>query len=150
MGGHRPSSIASRLVYRLTSAKWRLGSFIVPLLVAHIGEAPDQDILPPSFESAQYDVVLRRQRKRPEGGGVKLTTIPSRFLHLSNDFEFAGWGTITRVELSKSEIEDAELSIKKKQRLRNLGQFTASSLAGNAVLGSVFYALPAVVGVSTV
>lgn len=31
-----------------------------------------------------------------------------------------------------------------------LGQFTASALAGNAVLGSVFYALPAVVGVATI
>ncbi|KAJ3733852.1 AAAP amino acid permease [Lentinula guzmanii] len=80
----------------------------------------------------------------------KSTTIPSRFLNLSNDFEFAGWGTILHLQLEGSDYEAGEARIKQNDETKVLGQFTASALAGNAVLGSVFYALPAVVGVASV
>lgn len=36
------------------------------------------------------------------------------------------------------------------QNMQTLGQFTASSVAGTAVLGSIFYALPVVFAVSSV
>lgn len=103
---------------------------------------------PPSFESAQYDIVLRHQRKLPGGG--KYTAIPSRFLNLSNTHEFAGWGTISRITLSPDDVVKGDADIAYARNSKTLGQFTASSLAGNAVLGSVFYALPAVVAVSSV
>lgn len=104
---------------------------------------------PPSFESAQFDIVLRRQRQRPvEGGGRKTPTVTSRFLHLSDDFQFAGWGSISKIKLDGKDLDHSKSVLNEKRQARNLGQFTATSLAGNAVLGSVFYAQPAVVSVS--
>ncbi|KAG6917339.1 hypothetical protein DXG01_002910 [Tephrocybe rancida] len=105
---------------------------------------------PPSFRDSQFDVILRRQRLRPKEGGKKLTALPSRFLHLPNEFEFAGWGSLTRMTLTENDQKAGEDRLQGIRRRRVLGQFTASALAGNAVLGSVFYALPAVVAVSTV
>ena len=105
--------------------------------------------LPPSFESAQYDIILRRQRQRPRGGGgVKLTAMPSRFFHLSNAFEFSGWGTMSRLKLTSDEVAYGEETVKAFVDGGNLGQFTASALAANAVLGGVFYTIPAVVAAS--
>lgn len=106
---------------------------------------------PPSFDAAQFDVILRRQRSRPPyGGGTKTTAVPSRFFHLSNTFEFSGWGTLSRIELEQPEIAKGEEDVQDARRAITLGQFTASALAGNAVFGSVFYALPAVVAVAGV
>ncbi|GLB39740.1 putative amino acid permease [Lyophyllum shimeji] len=106
---------------------------------------------PPSFRDSQFDVILRRQRMRPtEGGGLKLTALPSRFLNLPNDFEFAGWGSVSRITLDKEDQKAGEERLSEIRGQSVLGQFTASALAGNAVLGSVFYALPAVVAVSSV
>ncbi|KAI0338562.1 hypothetical protein BDW22DRAFT_1362598 [Trametopsis cervina] len=106
---------------------------------------------PPSFDSAQFDVVLRRQRQRPlDGGGIKSTAIPSRFSHLPNTLSFSGWGTLTRLELQQPELVKGEEDIKERRNSRTLGQFTASAVAGNSILGGVFYTLPAVVAVSGV
>ncbi|EKM52801.1 uncharacterized protein PHACADRAFT_212012 [Phanerochaete carnosa HHB-10118-sp] len=109
------------------------------------------DSHPPSFESAQYDIVLRRQRQRPStGGGVKCSAAPSRFINLPSPFEFSGWGTMSRLELGRDELTRGEEDVQRARGAASLGQFTASAIAGNAVLGSVFYALPAVASVSGV
>lgn len=106
---------------------------------------------PPSFRDSQFDIILRRQRIRPrEGGGLKLTALPSRFINLTNDFEFAGWGAFMHITLDKEDQKIGGEHLQEIRRQSILGQFTASALAGNAVLGSVFYALPAVVAVSSV
>ncbi|KAG6860603.1 hypothetical protein C0995_009424 [Termitomyces sp. Mi166 len=106
---------------------------------------------PPSFRESQFDIIFRRQRLRPrDGGGRKLPGLPSRFLHLPNDFEFAGWGSLTRINLTEDDRKAGENRLQEIRRQNVFGQFTASALAGNAVLGSVFYALPAVVAVSSV
>ncbi|KAJ3964665.1 AAAP amino acid permease [Lentinula raphanica] len=102
---------------------------------------------PPSFDDAQYDIILRRKRVRPTLVR-KTTAIPSRFLNLSNDFEFAGWGTLFHLHLDGPDHEAGRARVQKYAEMKILGQFTACALAGNAVLGSVFYALPAVVGVA--
>jgi hypothetical protein len=105
---------------------------------------------PPSFREAQFDVILRRQRPRPKDGGIKFPGVPSRFLNLSSDFEFAGWGSFSRLKLN---AEDHYAGENISQAIRNekiLGQFTASALAGNAVLGGIFYTLPTVVMVSSI
>lgn len=108
-------------------------------------------VSPPSFPDSRFDVVVRRQRPRPKtGGGIKLTTLPSRFLNLESDFQFAGWGSFTRLSLEKDDRKVGEDILRGVQRKRVLGQFTATALPGNAVLGGVFYALPAVVAVSSV
>ena len=54
------------------------------------------------------------------------------------------------MDLTPNDISLGEQDVKSLLDAGKLGQFTASALAGNAVLGSVFYALPAVVVVSSV
>ena len=108
---------------------------------------------PPSFRDSQFDIILRRQRIRPaEGGGLKVTNLPSRFLNLPDHFEFAGWGTITHIKLDADDRRMGEeiLSSSLRGNEKTMGQFVASGLAGNDILGSVFYMLPAVMTVSGV
>lgn len=104
----------------------------------------------PPFREAQFDIILRRQRNRPaDNSGLKdYAVIPSRFLNLPNSFEFAGWGTIRKVQLSGEDYTAADAALNELQNERVLGQLTAAALAGNAVLGSLFYAFPAVVVVA--
>ena len=104
---------------------------------------------PPSFRDSQFDIILRRQRQRPaDNSGLKTSdAYPSRFINLSNSFEFAGWGSVTRLKLRADDHDTGMARIDSMKKSQVLGQFTASALAGNAVLGSVFYALPAVVAV---
>ncbi|KAL4267203.1 hypothetical protein AB1N83_003056 [Pleurotus pulmonarius] len=107
--------------------------------------------VPPPFGQHQWDTILRRQRSRPKDGkGVKSSSLPSIFVNLSNIFEFAGWGTLDNLILSPEDLDHGKAGIQAVRRARLLGQFTASAIAGNAVLGSVFYALPAVVAISSV
>jgi len=83
-----------------------------------------------------------------DNSGIKHNnTFPSRFINLTNAFEFAGWGSVTRLKLSNEDRVAGESRVEAVRTGKVLGQFTASALAGNAVLGSVFYALPAVVTV---
>ncbi|KAE9408696.1 hypothetical protein BT96DRAFT_1013316 [Gymnopus androsaceus JB14] len=117
--------------------------------------APHQSPLashnPPSFDESQYDIILRRQRVRPPTGpSLKSTTVPSRFLNLSNDFEFAGWGTYSKVQLEDADYVAGEARVKERNEIKILGQFTASALAGNDILGGIFYTIPAVVAVASV
>lgn len=64
-------------------------------------------------------------------------------------WEFAGWGSISLLELANPPANGSNTSETQPKRLQ-LGQWKASAIAGNAVTGSVFYALPAVVAVSSV
>ena len=100
--------------------------------------------------SIHFDVITRRQRNRPaDNSGLKdFSVIPSRFLKLSNSFEFAGWGSIQNKQLTREDYVAADNALETLENERILGQFTAAALAGNAVLGSVFYAFPAVVVVA--
>jgi hypothetical protein len=106
-------------------------------------------IPPPSFTASQFGIILRHQRLRPaDNSGLKsVSTYPSRFINLTNSFEFAGWGSITRLKLSTEDYNEGLSRVQALRKEQVLGQFLASGLAGNAVLGSVFYALPAVVAV---
>jgi len=114
-------------------------------------DTPDPST-PPSFNDAQFGIILRRQRQRPaDNSGLKsYPAFPSRFVNLSDAFEFSGWGSVTQLKLERDDFTVARERIEEKKRSQVLGQFTASALAGNAVLGSVFYALPAVVAVGGV
>lgn len=105
---------------------------------------------PPTFSDSQFGIILRRQRCRPpDNSGLKnYTGIPSRFINLSNSFEFAGWGSIYRLKLTTADHDAGERALDKQKKEKILGQFTAAALAGNAVLGSVFYAFPAVIVVA--
>ncbi|KAJ7794395.1 hypothetical protein B0H14DRAFT_2923289 [Mycena olivaceomarginata] len=65
----------------------------------------------------------------------------SRFLNLSSDFEFAGWGTFSKLKLTGEDPQGRRRATL--QHIRGAGLLRA----GTRVLGSVFYALPAVVAV---
>ena len=102
-------------------------------------------VYPPSFAESQFEVILRRQRTRHRtNGGLKLTASPSRFLTLSNDFEFAGWGNVSYIELSDEDLRKGEETIKRDKEGPILGPWMASAVEANEVFGSVFYAFPPV------
>ena len=105
-----------------------------------------QSVLLPSFAESQFDVILRRQRPRlKENGGLKMTASPSRFHTLSNDFEFAGWGSVSYLELTEDDIRKGEETGKQDKSVPILGPWMASAVAANEVFGSVFYAFPPVI-----
>jgi hypothetical protein len=126
----------------LCSAARVLTCFLCP-------SADPQSTDPPTFRESQFDIILRRQRARPrDGGGLKhAVAASSRFLNLSSDFEFAGWGSFSRLKLTNEDHIVGEDRLQDIRRARMLGQYMGSALPGNAVLGSVFYSLPAVVAV---
>ncbi|KDN52823.1 hypothetical protein K437DRAFT_149115 [Tilletiaria anomala UBC 951] len=64
-------------------------------------------------------------------------------------WEFAGWGSMSLLELSPSSYQLAREAINRRPK-RDLGQWRAAAIAGNAITGSVFYSLPAVLGVAGV
>ncbi|KAI6026044.1 amino acid permease-domain-containing protein [Pisolithus marmoratus] len=83
-------------------------------------------------------------------GEPKFTAVPSRFLNLTNDFEFAGWGTISKVTLTPDDLSYGKDTWCNYQSQRVLGPFEASALAANDILGGVFYTLPSVFAMSGV
>nr|GAT55555.1 AAAP amino acid permease [Mycena chlorophos] len=123
-----------------------------PSLGASDAAASVEQDAPPSFTESRFDVILRRQRQRPpEGGGLKQPQVPaSRFLNLSSSFEFAGWGSLIKLKLTSQEHAAGEERLQNIRRGKVLGQWLGSAIPGNDLLGSVFYALPAVVLVSGV
>ena len=100
-------------------------------------------------DQVQFDIILRRQRTRTSGKHT-LKAVPSRFLNLTNDFEFAGWGSIFRIALSRDDLLHGHNEFLKLQNQRVLGQFAASALAANDILGGVFYTIPSVFAISGV
>jgi len=105
----------------------------------------------PSFHQSQsqYDIILRQQRAH-QAGKPKLTAVPSRFLNLTNDFESAGWGSISLLKLTPEDICQGVLEQASFRDQQVLGQFTASALAANDILSGIFYTLPSVVAVAGV
>ncbi|SOV03108.1 uncharacterized protein UDID_20054 [Ustilago sp. UG-2017a] len=82
-----------------------------------------------------------------------MTTLPSErqdpLMVIHRAWEFAGWGSISLLELPNP-LTSSDNDAKSQPKQVQLGQWKASAIAGNAVTGSVFYALPAVVAVSSV
>ncbi|KAF8635626.1 hypothetical protein AX15_000265 [Amanita polypyramis BW_CC] len=104
--------------------------------------------LPPSLQQVRFNIVLRRQRLPVDETSLKFQpSIPSRFNNLSNAFEFAGWGSLSKINLTPEDYIAGKTKITSRRNEEVLGQFTGGALAGNAVLGSVFYAVPALVAV---
>jgi hypothetical protein len=95
---------------------------------------------------------LRRQSTLDPSwdSGIKVTATPSRYHNLSNDFEFAGWGTIKRLEPTKEQIRIGDGIVQADRSTSLPGPWVASAVAANEVFGSVFYAFPAVVIVAGV
>ncbi|KAJ7035940.1 amino acid permease-domain-containing protein [Mycena alexandri] len=96
---------------------------------ANVASAQSAD--PPTFRESQFDIILRRQRTRPRDA----------------TFEFAGWGSFSKLKLTTEDHTVGEERLHRIRRAQLLGQFTGTALPGTAVLGGVFYTLPAVVAV---
>ena len=64
-------------------------------------------------------------------------------------WEFAGWGECQLLELKPRDYDKARKAIEDRPA-RQLGQWQAAAIAGNAILGSVFYSLPAVLSAAGV
>ncbi|PWN41241.1 hypothetical protein IE81DRAFT_324733 [Ceraceosorus guamensis] len=65
----------------------------------------------------------------------------------SSDWEFAGWGSMSMLVFNQTELDSAKHKVLRRP-VAMLGQWRAFALAGNAVTGSAFYSLPAVLAVS--
>ncbi|KAH0831219.1 amino acid permease-domain-containing protein [Lanmaoa asiatica] len=108
-----------------------------------------QSVIVNTSDEVQFDIVLRRQRTRTSGK-PKFKAVPSRFLNLSDDFEFAGWGSIFRIALSRDDLSHGHNALLELRNQRVLGQFAASALAANDILGGVFYTIPSVFAIAGV
>ena len=104
----------------------------------------------PTFTGSHVDAILRRQTLRQRLGELKSSKSPSRFSVLSNDFEFAGWGSVSYLDLRPSDIQKGEDVVGSEKDSPIFGPWMASSVAANEVFGSVFYAFPPVVAAAGV
>ncbi|KAB5594854.1 Transcription-associated protein 1 [Ceratobasidium theobromae] len=109
---------------------------------------------PPSFAQSEFETIIRRQRNN-NPHGLKMVSAPSRFPHLDNDWEFritllaySGWGSLSYEELAQEKLIEANHRIIEPEI--QMGQFRSSSISGNGVVGSVFYAFPAVAAVASI
>lgn len=135
---------------------------------------------PPSFAQSQFATIVRRQRKRRlftphddehhagsdgqhhhhadvergwQGSTLKVgrsrTEGPARAAPL-NDYDFAGWGSMAMLDITEDQWKRAEHRVRQRRNRPRLGQLRAMAIAGNAVTGSIFYALPSVFAVAGV
>jgi amino acid transporter len=67
-----------------------------------------------------------------------------------NSYEFAGWGEMSMLEVTPGEMAAARKRVEERvvKPSSLLGQFRATAIAGNAVTGSIFYALPSIFAVA--
>lgn len=94
------------------------------------------------LDSRHDQLIMRRQPSRPkDGGGAKRYPGHSaRFENLRNvildDLEFSGWGTSSH--LDESELDTRSSQDEESKPTPKFGSWTATGIAGNAVLGSVY------------
>ncbi|CUA70431.1 Receptor-type tyrosine-protein phosphatase eta [Rhizoctonia solani] len=100
----------------------------------------------PVFVEPQFETAALRQRAGP-GQELKYTSA-SRFLNISDEWERSGWGSVTYLELTTEQLNQAH--IRMNQPERQMGQFRSSSLSGNGILGSAFYTFPAMATVASI
>ncbi|KDN50796.1 hypothetical protein RSAG8_01294, partial [Rhizoctonia solani AG-8 WAC10335] len=100
---------------------------------------------PPSFAQSEFETIIRRQKV---DGLHKLVPTPSRFPRIANEWEFSGWGKVLYIEIKGEQLKEAHQRISEPEV--QMGQFRSSSISGNGVVGSVFYAFPAVAAVASI
>ena len=99
----------------------------------------------PSFDQSQFDdIVLRRARSRDQ---QKQSRAPPKPTLRNDSWRFAGWGDLRYVELTSEDLASGDEMIEQAKHPL-MGQFVASAVAGNDVLGSPFYALPSLFAAS--
>ncbi|KAI5454120.1 hypothetical protein NCC49_005110 [Naganishia albida] len=105
--------------------------------------APTADrIRPPSFARSEFETIVRRLRNRsPYKAASPKPIFPN---NLDYAWQFAGWGKLAYLDLTLADLEEAVARIAVETNHPKLDQYRATSIAGNAVWGSVFYSLPAI------
>ncbi|EJD46997.1 hypothetical protein AURDEDRAFT_113597 [Auricularia subglabra TFB-10046 SS5] len=144
------TSLHHRVQARNPAAAGDEGSDDIAELPLHDADGGDgkSERAPPSFAQSQLHTIIRRQILRPrDGSGVKVSRRPSRFANLPVELGFAGWGKIQWTALSPEDIASAEKRICDADA-KILGQWVGAAVVGNDLLGSVFYAFPAVSAVA--
>ncbi|CAE6421150.1 unnamed protein product [Rhizoctonia solani] len=101
----------------------------------------------PAFVEPQFETAARRPGTRPDRE-LKLTSSPSRFHHIGNEWEYSGWGSVSCLEFTVDQLQQAHIRINQPER--QMGQFRSSSLSGNGILGSAFYTFPAMAAVASI
>ncbi|KAL0094978.1 amino acid permease-domain-containing protein [Phycomyces blakesleeanus] len=94
--------------------------------------------LPPSFAESEFHHIQRRQVNTARGTLLKWSEVPSRYPNLSNAWEFAGWGSTYYMELEPSDIDQFHTTRDKRTLI---GQWRATSIAGNDLIASVLYSI---------
>ncbi|CAE6496372.1 unnamed protein product [Rhizoctonia solani] len=135
------------------ATSWRTSEKALTERVAAVG-SDMQDIEsgldnqpPPTFAQSEFETIIRRQRINGPNG-YKLVPTPSRFPRVANEWEFTGWGRVEYTEIKDEQLKEACLRMNEPEV--EMGQFRASSVSGNGVVGSVFYAFPAVAAVASI
>lgn len=93
---------------------------------------------PPSFAESEFQQIQKRQKMDKRNNLLKWSNVPSRYPNLSNAWEFAGWGSTYYMELETSD-KDSYQNEKSKRTL--IGQWRATSIAGNDLIASVLYSI---------
>ncbi|CAO3664430.1 unnamed protein product [Umbelopsis ramanniana] len=93
------------------------------------------EVVPPSFAESEFQTIQRRQVKRLGSNLLKWSETPSRYPTLSNEWEFAGWGSTYYMELEQSDI-----NVQREEK-KLIGQWRATSISGNDLIASVLYSL---------
>jgi len=95
----------------------------------------------------RLDTVIEESKRQP-----KLKRYDSKMPKNRNEWnnwQFSGWGSMMMLELSKKELEQSQEVIDKRPK-PILEWARAASIAGNALTGSVFYSIPAVLAACTI
>ncbi|CAO3619769.1 unnamed protein product [Mucor fragilis] len=92
---------------------------------------------PPSFAESEFHQIQKTQNTRQKNL-LKWSDVPSRYPNLSNAWEFAGWGSTYYMEIEQSDIDVYHQELAKKP---TIGQWRATSIAGNDLIASVLYSI---------
>ncbi|GAA5987220.1 hypothetical protein JCM11641_006064 [Rhodosporidiobolus odoratus] len=89
----------------------------------------------------------------PDDNGLPYSSSDKSPPKLAHAWQFAGWGSMSYLELNEEEVEKAERRREEEMKRDGegaLGPWLASGVAGVAVAGSPLYAFPALVAVASV
>ncbi|KAG2199866.1 hypothetical protein INT46_003723 [Mucor plumbeus] len=94
---------------------------------------------PPSFAESEFHHIQKTQKTRQQNL-LKWSDVPSRYPNLSNAWEFAGfrWGSTYYMEIEQSDLDLYQQELAKKT---TIGQWRATSIAGNDLIASVLYSI---------
>ncbi|GAA5998495.1 APC family permease [Rhodotorula paludigena] len=116
---------------------------------------PSFDSPPPATAAHVYPPPRIEAADDPVAGSDEPTSASSGKAppRVEHEWDFAGWGQMSYLELSDDELDEARRSRAEEIRRDgegSLGSWLASGVAGVAVAGSPLYAFPALVGIASV